>query len=70
MNIIDTIPVFLQNFVSFFCACISHFEATEAKMLRVSVSSFFDYLTVSLRCYQEFDTSLAFPASRENLPVG
>ena len=30
------------------------FQATEAKMLRVSVSTFYDYLTVSLKCLQEF----------------
>lgn len=29
-------------------------EATEAKMLRVSLSSFYDLLRVVLRCYQEF----------------
>mmetsp|Transcript_26113 Transcript_26113/g.26519 ORF Transcript_26113/g.26519 Transcript_26113/m.26519 type:complete len:121 (-) Transcript_26113:80-442(-) len=29
-------------------------EATEAKLLRVSVSSFYDMLTVVLKCYQEF----------------
>jgi len=31
-----------------------HFRATEARMLRVSVSSFYDYLLVCLKCYQEF----------------
>jgi len=34
------------------------FEATHAKWLRVSVSSFYEFLTVSLRCYQQFDDSL------------
>lgn len=32
------------------------FAATEAKWLRVSVTSFYDYLIVALKCYQEFDT--------------
>ena len=32
----------------------SSVEATEAKMLRVSLSSFYDLLRVVLRCYQEF----------------
>jgi hypothetical protein len=36
----------------------SRFAATEAKMLRVSVSSFYDFLTVALKCYQEFDFTL------------
>ena len=31
------------------------FQATEAKFLRVSVSSFYDYLAVALKVYQEFD---------------
>mmetsp|Transcript_13092 Transcript_13092/g.22261 ORF Transcript_13092/g.22261 Transcript_13092/m.22261 type:complete len:135 (-) Transcript_13092:63-467(-) len=30
------------------------FQATEAKMLRVAVSTFYDYLTVALKCLQEF----------------
>uniref|UniRef100_A0A7S1YF22 Transcription factor Pcc1 n=1 Tax=Grammatophora oceanica TaxID=210454 RepID=A0A7S1YF22_9STRA len=30
-------------------------ESTEAKMLRVAVSSFYDYLALALRCNQEFD---------------
>jgi len=29
-------------------------EATEAKLLRVSVSSFYDMLKVVVKCYQEF----------------
>lgn len=33
----------------------SRFEATEAKMLRVAVSTFCDYLNVSLKCFQEFE---------------
>ena len=37
---------------------ISRFQAAEAKILRVSVTSFYDYLTVSLKCLQEFDSSL------------
>eukprot|EP00543_Licmophora_paradoxa_P002810 CAMPEP_0202447408 /NCGR_PEP_ID=MMETSP1360-20130828/6176_1 /ASSEMBLY_ACC=CAM_ASM_000848 /TAXON_ID=515479 /ORGANISM="Licmophora paradoxa, Strain CCMP2313" /LENGTH=84 /DNA_ID=CAMNT_0049064493 /DNA_START=87 /DNA_END=341 /DNA_ORIENTATION=+ len=32
------------------------FQATEAKMLRVSVSTFYDYLNVALKCIQEFDS--------------
>eukprot|EP00545_Synedropsis_sp_CCMP1620_P002114 CAMPEP_0119004760 /NCGR_PEP_ID=MMETSP1176-20130426/1338_1 /TAXON_ID=265551 /ORGANISM="Synedropsis recta cf, Strain CCMP1620" /LENGTH=98 /DNA_ID=CAMNT_0006956505 /DNA_START=23 /DNA_END=319 /DNA_ORIENTATION=- len=31
------------------------FKATEAKMLRVAVSTFCDYLNVALKCQQEFD---------------
>uniref|UniRef100_A0A7S3P9B8 Transcription factor Pcc1 n=1 Tax=Amphora coffeiformis TaxID=265554 RepID=A0A7S3P9B8_9STRA len=31
------------------------FEAIDAKSLRVSVSSFYDFLVVSLKCFQEFD---------------
>jgi hypothetical protein len=34
------------------------FESTELKMLRVSVSSFYDYLAVVLRTFQEFDTTV------------
>lgn len=33
----------------------SSFQAVDAKSIRVSVSSFYDYLTVSLKCLQEFD---------------
>ena len=29
-------------------------EATEAKLLRVAASSFYDMLTVVVKCYQEF----------------
>jgi Transcription factor Pcc1 len=36
-------------------ALVVHFAATEAKLLRVSVSSFTEYLNVALHCYQEFD---------------
>lgn len=32
-----------------------HFEAIDAKTLRVAISSFYDFLTVSLKCFQEFD---------------
>jgi hypothetical protein len=38
---------------------VVRFQATEAKMLRVSVSSFAEYLQVALKCYQEFDTSVS-----------
>lgn len=34
---------------------LRHFEAAEAKLLRVVVSSFCDYLNVSLKCLQEFE---------------
>mmetsp|Transcript_28377 Transcript_28377/g.66392 ORF Transcript_28377/g.66392 Transcript_28377/m.66392 type:complete len:341 (+) Transcript_28377:74-1096(+) len=34
------------------------FEATEAKFLRVSVSSCYDFLTVALKVFQEFDHEL------------
>ncbi|KAL7574584.1 hypothetical protein ACA910_015934 [Epithemia clementina (nom. ined.)] len=34
------------------------FQAGEAKLLRVVVSSFFDYLVVALKVYQEFDPTL------------
>ena len=27
-------------------------------MLRVAISSFYDYLTVVVKCFQEFDTTL------------
>ena len=30
-------------------------KATEAKMLRVAVSSFYDYLQVVIKTFQEFD---------------
>jgi len=32
-----------------------NFEATEARMLRVSLSSFYDALNVYLKCLQEFE---------------
>jgi len=35
------------------------FRATEARWLRVSVSSFYEYLLVCLKCYQEFGPTLA-----------
>ena len=38
---------------------IVRFAATEAKMLRVSVSSFTEYLQVALKCYQEFGNSIS-----------
>jgi hypothetical protein len=37
---------------------ISRLEAKELKMLRVAVSSFYDYLTVILKTMQEFDTTM------------
>ena len=33
-------------------------------MLRVAISSFYDYLTVVLKCFQEFDTTLTDIATR------
>ncbi|KAL7538281.1 hypothetical protein ACHAXR_008446 [Thalassiosira sp. AJA248-18] len=32
----------------------SQFEATEAKMLRVSISTTYDMINVALKCFQEF----------------
>mmetsp|Transcript_55786 Transcript_55786/g.135181 ORF Transcript_55786/g.135181 Transcript_55786/m.135181 type:complete len:129 (-) Transcript_55786:123-509(-) len=32
-----------------------HFESSELKMLRVSVSSFYDYLALVVKTFQEFD---------------
>mmetsp|Transcript_28733 Transcript_28733/g.52516 ORF Transcript_28733/g.52516 Transcript_28733/m.52516 type:complete len:111 (-) Transcript_28733:399-731(-) len=32
-------------------------QATEAKMLRVSLSTFYDVLNVVLKCFQEFDSA-------------
>jgi hypothetical protein len=37
---------------------VRRFEAKQAKFLRVSVSSFYDYLTVALKCFQEFDPDM------------
>jgi Transcription factor Pcc1 len=34
------------------------FESTELKMLRVAVSSFYDYLAVVLKTFQEFDPTV------------
>mmetsp|Transcript_31075 Transcript_31075/g.46328 ORF Transcript_31075/g.46328 Transcript_31075/m.46328 type:complete len:102 (-) Transcript_31075:572-877(-) len=31
-----------------------NFQATEARLLRVSISTFYDVLNVSLKCFQEF----------------
>jgi tRNA threonylcarbamoyladenosine modification (KEOPS) complex Pcc1 subunit len=40
------------------CAILSvSFRAVDAKSLRVSVSSFYEYLVVCLKCYHEFDTA-------------
>lgn len=33
----------------------SRFESLELKMLRVSVSSFYDYLALVIKTFQEFD---------------
>ena len=32
-----------------------HVKAQEARLLRVSVSAFYEYLIVCLKCYQEFE---------------
>jgi hypothetical protein len=32
----------------------SNFEATDAKMLRVSISTTYDMINVALKCFQEF----------------
>ena len=32
-----------------------YFQAQEARLLRVSVSAFYEYLVVCLKCYQEFE---------------
>lgn len=34
------------------------FESKELKMIRVAVSSFYDYLSVVLKTFQEFDTTI------------
>ena len=34
------------------------FESKELKMVRVAVSSFYDYLIVVLKTFQEFDTTI------------
>jgi Transcription factor Pcc1 len=44
-----------------------HFKAKEARLLRVSVSSFYEYLLVCLKCYQEFDDVGASSATCEAL---
>ena len=46
-----------------------HFKATEARLLRVSVSSFYDYLLVCLKCYQEFGYDGAAPDAAEGVAV-
>ena len=33
---------------------VVHFYATQCKGLRVSISSFLEYIQVALKCYQEF----------------
>ena len=35
-------------------ALVVEFLSSEAKMLRVAISSFYDMMTVFLKCYQEF----------------
>ncbi|KAG7359863.1 transcription factor Pcc1 [Nitzschia inconspicua] len=38
------------------CLMKVRFESKELKMLRVSVSSFYDYLAVVIKTFQEFDS--------------
>ena len=47
---------------------IRSFQAIEAKLLRVVVSSFYDYMLVALKVYQEFDTSIEKSIHVNNLP--
>ena len=34
-------------------------------MLRVAISSFYDYLTVVVKCFQEFDTTLLSTTTKD-----
>ena len=43
----------------------SHLESKELKMLRVAVSSFYDYVTLVIKCMQEFDTETTMRPLRE-----
>lgn len=52
------VDVFNATFMFSLYHMDSHFAANQAKFLRVAVSSFYDYLSVALKCYQEFDDSL------------
>lgn len=45
---------------------VVQFAATEAKLLRVAVSSFTEYLTVALQCYQEFGQQQQSAASDDD----
>lgn len=45
----------LMNSLSLDPVIYRRFQATEAKMLRVSVSTFYDYLKVALKCIHEFE---------------
>lgn len=36
----------------------SRFESKEVKMIRVAVSSFYDYLALVIKTMQEFDTTM------------
>ena len=47
----------LYNYIYYVTGYKRHFEATEAKILRVAMSSFYDMLDVFLKCLQEFDPS-------------
>ena len=37
-------------------------------MLRVAISSFYDYLTVVVKCFQEFDTTLLRATTTTTIP--
>jgi hypothetical protein len=45
------------------CTFLSRIESEELKMLRVAVSSFYDYLAVVLKTMQEFDTTMSSPSA-------
>jgi hypothetical protein len=51
-------------FVFFF---YSRFESKELKMLRVAVSSFYDYLNVVTKTMQEFDTTMTTTSTDDTM---
>ena len=50
-NVKQTILLILQPTIY---ACKSKYEAVDAKMLRVSISTTYDMINVALKCFQEF----------------
>ena len=52
--LVDKLTIFVADSL---CAKshLSELRATETKMLRVAVSSFYDYLQVVLKTFQEFE---------------